>query len=191
MNILFMLKSQVHRLLWFIVQVVLNVLFRIKMENDCVFSQDRVYRYVLKHSWRDIFDDVEKSIVWIALNPSTADESQLDPTLTRIRNFSNQFGYNCFYMLNIFAFRSTDPKNMLNYKQPIGKDNDYWIKQICNKTDKIVCCWGNIGKHLNRSDQVRQLLKNHPLFYLDMSKENQPKHPLYLSSKLELKRYYT
>ena len=161
------------------------------MENDCVFSQDRVYRYVLKHSWRDIFDDVEKSIVWIALNPSTADESQLDPTLTRIRNFSNQFGYNCFYMLNIFAFRSTDPKNMLNCKQPIGKDNDYWIKQICNKTDKIVCCWGNIGKHLNRSDQVRLLLKNHPLFYLDMSKENQPKHPLYLSSKLELKRYYT
>ena len=159
------------------------------MVNDCVFSQDRVYRYVLKHSWCDIFDDVEKPIVWIALNPSTADENQLDPTLTRIRNFSNQFGYNCFYMLNIFAFRSTDPKNMLNCKQPIGKDNDCWIKQICNKTDKIVCCWGNIGKHLNRSNEIRQLLKGYPLFYLDMSKQNQPKHPLYLSSKLELKRY--
>lgn len=159
------------------------------MNNECIFSEDRIYRYVLKHSWKDMFDVQEKAIVWIALNPSTADENQLDPTLTRIRNFSNDFGYNCFYMLNIYAFRSTDPKNMLNCKQPIGKDNDYWIKEICNKTDKIVCCWGNMGKHLDRSNKIREMLKSYPLYYLDLSKENQPKHPLYLNSKLTLKRY--
>jgi hypothetical protein len=55
------------------------------------------------------------------LNPSTADENKLDPTLTRIKNFSISFGYNTFYMLNIFAFRATDPKVMLNEKFPIGE----------------------------------------------------------------------
>ena len=159
------------------------------MNNQCIFSKDRKYRYVLRHTWMDIFDQKEKAIVWIALNPSTADENKLDPTLTRIKNFSISFGYNTFYMLNIFAFRATDPKVMLNEKFPIGEQNDFWIKQICKKTDKIVCCWGNIGKHLNRSTTIKEMLKNFPLYYLQISKENQPKHPLYLSSKCKLIRF--
>lgn len=136
-----------------------------------------------------MFDQEERAIAWIALNPSTADENKLDPTLTRIKNFSNKFGYNCFYMLNLFAFRSTDPKNMLNCIQPIGKDNDYWINQICKKVDKVICCWGNIGKHLNRSENIKSIIGKYNLYYLDISKQGQPKHPLYLSSKLQLKNF--
>ena len=92
-------------------------------------------------------------------------------------------------MLNIFAYRATDPKDMLKEIDPIGKDNDYWIKQICKKTDKIVCCWGNIGKHQNRSKQVVDMLKDYNLYYLELSKQNQPKHPLYLNSECNLNLY--
>lgn len=160
------------------------------MNNQCVFSSDRKYRYVLKCTWKDIFDNQERAIVWIALNPSTADQNKLDPTLTRIKNFSINFGYNTFYMLNLFGFRATDPNNMLHCNEPIGKDNDYWIKQITNKSDKIVCCWGNHGKHLNRSAYVLDYLKNKNLFYLQLSKIGQPKHPLYLNSNLKLKSMF-
>ena len=137
----------------------------------------------------DLFDEKEKPIVWIALNPSTADENKLDPTLTRIKNYSIKFGFNCFYMLNIFAFRATDPNVMLKENNPTGKDNDYWIKHICKLSNTIVCCWGNHGKHLNRSDQIKEMLKQFNLFYLDMSNENEPKHPLYLNSNLNLNRF--
>lgn len=138
----------------------------------------------------DCFDINEKPIVWIALNPSTADEKQLDPTLTRIKNFSIKFGFNCFYMLNLFAFRSTNPQIMINEKNPIGKDNNYWIKKICSLSNTIVCCWGNHGKHLNRSVQIKEILNQFNLLCLDLSKNNQPKHPLYLNSNLNLKPFY-
>ena len=77
--------------------------------NICAFSPDRVYRYTLLHSWADMLSPELKTIAWIALNPSTADENQLDPTLRRIRVFSAAWGYNSFMMLNAFAFRATDP----------------------------------------------------------------------------------
>lgn len=159
------------------------------MKNECVFSNDRKYRYVLKHSWLDMFDTEEKSIVWIALNPSTADEDQLDPTLTRIRNFSSDNGFNSFYMLNLFAYRATNPKDMLSQVDPIGIDNDYWINKICHENSLVVCCWGVLGNHLNRKNNVLNLIKDCDLRYLELSKDGIPKHPLYLKSSCILKRF--
>ena len=60
--------------------------------NKCVFSPDRVYRYTLLHSWRGLLDAEDRIACWIALNPSTADENQLDPTLRRIRGYSMKWG---------------------------------------------------------------------------------------------------
>ena len=88
--------------------------------NECVFSKCRTWRYVLKHTWRDLLDTEERALVWIALNPSTADENQLDPTLRRIRGFTMAEGGNTFYMLNLFAFRATDPRNLKAAADPIG-----------------------------------------------------------------------
>lgn len=152
------------------------------MRNECIFSEDRKYRYVLKHSWTDFFDVEEKPIAWIALNPSTADENKLDPTLTRIKKFSSKFGFNTFYMLNLFAYRSTDPNNMLIQEDPIGKDNDIWIKNICGKCNVVVCCWGTLGNHRKRQNDVLNLVKDYNLNYLSLNKDGTPKHPLYLNS---------
>lgn len=158
------------------------------MENECIFSSDRKYRYVLKHSWIDMFDTKEKAIVWIALNPSTADENKLDPTLTRIRNFSSDNGFNTFYMLNLFAYRATNPKDMLLQEDPIGIDNNYWINKICHENKIVVCSWGVLGNHLNRQNEVLNMINDCDLRYLELSKNNIPKHPLYLKSNSTLKR---
>ena len=53
------------------------------MQNACIFSSDRRYRYLLRHTWEPLF--APKFCTWIGLNPSVADETQLDPTLRRIR----------------------------------------------------------------------------------------------------------
>ena len=150
------------------------------MFNECEFSPDRKYRYVLKHRWDDLMP--ERACMWIGLNPSTADEQQLDPTLRRIRGFCISHDFNCFYMLNIFAFRATDPKVMKVEKDPAGPDNDMWLKDISDRCQLIVACWGVHGSHNGRSEEVISLLKGHgkTLKCLGRTREGYPSHPLYL-----------
>ncbi|HBC85953.1 MAG TPA: hypothetical protein DCZ94_03260 [Lentisphaeria bacterium] len=157
------------------------------MFNDCIFSPDRKYRYVLKHRWDDLMP--EKACMWIGLNPSTADEQQLDPTLRRIRGFCITHEFNCFYMLNIFAFRATDPKIMKKESDPTGPENDRWLKEISDKCTLVVACWGTHGKHIGRSDAVIKLFSSHDktLHCLGKTKEGYPVHPLYIPADAELK----
>lgn len=90
--------------------------------NPCRFSPCRKYRYFLTHQWDGLFG--WREIAFIGLNPSTADESQLDPTLRRIRGFCLSWGFNTFHMLNLFAFRSPDPRSLRSIADPVGPEND-------------------------------------------------------------------
>ena len=153
--------------------------------NPCVFSPDRIHRYTLLHSWRDMFDEEDRIACWIALNPSTADENQLDPTLRRIKAYSKSWGYNGFMMLNAFAFRATDPKVMEEAADPTGPDNDKWILEETAKADKVFCCWGTHAKLNNRHNELLSLLKDRPLYYLRLTKDGFPSHPLYLPASLK------
>jgi len=152
--------------------------------NICAFSPDRVYRYTLLHTWRQP-DEQPHYICWIALNPSTADENQLDPTLRRIRGFSQAWGYNGFQMLNAFAFRATDPKKMEAAADPVGPENDAYLLAETAKTDRVICAWGNHAACCNRQDQIRRLLHDRPLCYLRLTSRGFPSHPLYLPASLQ------
>src|SRR6185295_13389216 len=80
-----------------------------------MLSPDRKYRYVLFRCW-----DIEKTMVnFVALNPSTADESKDDPTLRRCMSFAKSFGYGGLYITNLFAFRAT---RFVMYKPPYPND---------------------------------------------------------------------
>ena len=149
-----------------------------------MFSPDRVYRYTLLHSWRGLLDTEDRIACWIALNPSTADENQLDPTLRRIRGFSAAWGYNSFMMLNAFAFRATDPKEMERAADPNGPENDAYLLAETAKVDKVICAWGTHAALNDRQNQIRALLKDRPLYYLKLTKDGFPSHPLYLKSDL-------
>ena len=74
-----------------------------------IFSQDREFRYTLWRQW----GRVVKTVAFIGLNPSTADEQVDDPTVRRCIRFAKDWGYDAMWMMNIFAFRATDPKVML------------------------------------------------------------------------------
>ena len=152
--------------------------------NPCEFSPCRTWRYTLRHTWAGLFDGLERAIVWIGLNPSTADENQLDPTLRRIRGYSMAWGYNTFYMLNFFAYRATDPQAMRRAADPVGPENDRWILETAAKADLVMCAWGRHGLFLERQRRVQELLDGFNLKCLEKTADGIPKHPLYLKGDL-------
>jgi hypothetical protein len=154
--------------------------------NQCVFSADRKYRYLLIHRWEP--ESPERPCMWIALNPSIADESRLDNTLTRIRSFSSAAGFNVFYLVNLFALVSTDLRAMKRHPEPVGKDNDSQIRRIATRFPAIFVAWGTNGRHLGRDREVLELLTQlgRPgLLCFGVNQDGSPKHPLHLSGRLQ------
>lgn len=150
------------------------------------FSKCEKYRYTLLRGWGDFGD--RRPVVFIGLNPSTADAEIDDPTIRRCIQFAKNWGYPGMIMINLFAYRSTDPKKLLSVDDPVGPSNDYWIMTAVTDADCVVAAWGATGNTKERSNKVLFFLLtlNIKMKCLGMTKDGFPKHPLYLpySSKL-------
>jgi len=144
------------------------------VKSVAVFSDCEKYRYSLTRVW----DADLPRIMFVGLNPSTADEIKNDPTVNRSINFAKSWGFGSMTMMNLFAFRATFPKDLKVAEDPIGKDAEVWIIKEAEKCEKIVAAWGNHGSFLNRSENVLAKLKD--LYCFGLTKQGQPKHPLYL-----------
>lgn len=126
----------------------------------------------------------------IGLNPSTADEAKLDPTLRRCAGFAYDWGLGGLVMTNLFAFRATDPIDMKASVEPIGPHNDDWLETIATGTREltfgrrpvVLAAWGTHGGWLGRDEQVVSLLTSRgvDLHCLVKTKHGHPKHPLYV-----------
>jgi len=152
------------------------------IEKDATFSPCRKYRYTLYRSW----DSNLGYAMFIGLNPSTADETLDDPTVRRCINFARAWGYGGLCMMNLFAYRTKDPKHMKAAHKPIGVDNDKWLISESMRAGVIIAAWGNHGSYLGRDEEVRVML--HDLHYLALTKSGKPKHPLYLKKDLMPKK---
>lgn len=154
------------------------------MQNACEFSACRRYRYTLAHTFeRDLFEPESQTdkIVWLMLNPSTADESQLDPTLRRVAAFSRGWGYPGFIVLNLFAYRSTEPEGMKAERDPVGPRNDSAILETA-RNRRVICGWGNHGTHRDRDLTVFRMLHAEGIRLECLSRTGigMPQHPLYM-----------
>lgn len=152
-------------------------------DSGAILSQDRNYRYSLWRRW----DKNKPYVLFIGLNPSTADEKEDDPTIKRCINFASDWGYGAIYMANLFAWRATKRKDMLIQKEPIGIDNDMHLQDLARKAGLIVCAWGADGIHQQRDVKVKNLLSAHKLMCLEKNKNGTPKHPLYIKANEKLK----
>jgi hypothetical protein len=157
------------------------------IQNTCVFSSDRRYRYLLRHTWEPLFPP--KYCVWIGLNPSVADETHLDPTLKRIRSFSIASGYNGFVMTNLFGLVATDPDRLHTVNDPVGPENDHYILQAATETGKVVAAWGILGGHQKRCETVLKMLTCFEVMCLQETKAGYPIHPLYVAGDTGLVSY--
>ncbi|MEE4661844.1 MAG: DUF1643 domain-containing protein [Halieaceae bacterium] len=134
----------------------------------------RQYRYSL---WR-IWDRSLPAVLFIGLNPSTADARRDDPTLVRCMGFARDWGFGGVYTVNLFAFRATDPEVMKRARHPVGRDNDNVILATAARAQCLVAAWGNDGAWRGRGEAVRSMLPG--LHYLKLNATGQPAHPLYL-----------
>jgi hypothetical protein len=146
------------------------------------FSRCRRWRYLLWRCW----DASRPAANFVMLNPSTADELRLDPTCTRARRYAEAWGYGAILITNVFAFRETDPNEMMKAKDPVGPGNDAAIARAARRAAIVVCAWGNHGAFLGRSGQVRRLLdkEKREVFALRLNAGGEPAHPLYLPARL-------
>lgn len=129
-----------------------------------------------------------RRIMWIGLNPSTADEQKLDPTLRRVKSFSQAWGFNAFVMTNLFAFRATDPADMKAVAVPEGTKNDDWLLSVANVSELIIACWGVHGVFRNRAESVAAMFQGR-LYCIGVTKDGHPKHPLYVAGGTPFQRY--
>lgn len=148
-----------------------------------VYSDCEAYRYSLTRVW----DETGEKGLFIMLNPSTATEVQNDPTVERCERRSRALGYGAFRVLNIFAYRATDPRDMRRAEDPVGPENDAVLLQGLDWADRVICAWGTHGEHLGRGPEVAALLKGtgRELLHLGLSKAGHPKHPLYIGYKVQ------
>lgn len=154
-----------------------------KLEGSAQISEDGKYRYTLSRTW----DNAKPILTWIMLNPSTADAEQDDPTIRRCINFSKAWGYGGIVVVNLFAFRATDPKKLpSSYEDAIGIENDGVIS-INTLARDIVCAWGSNGSLHGRAYKVTKHLiaSGKTLHCLGFTKDGSPKHPLYVKGDVE------
>lgn len=145
--------------------------------STAIFSPCRTYRYVLRRRW----DWEMPHVAFIGLNPSTADETKDDPTIRRCIQFAKDWGYGGLTMLNLFAFRATDPRDMLKAGDPIGPENNQHLLHESAKAGVVVAAWGTKGG--KRADEVIAMLPE--IHCLRKTKAGHPEHPLYLPKTLK------
>ena len=143
-----------------------------------IISDCGKYRYELHREW----DKSKKKVLFVMLNPSTADGLNNDLTTIRCINFAKKWGYGGIMIGNIYPFRAKRPKDLrkwLNdfiYSDGHGatKTNEVHVKEMAEQADMIVCAWG--CNHPGIPEWVDEL---GDLFYLELCKDNiTPKHPL-------------
>jgi hypothetical protein len=154
------------------------------------FSADRRHRYTLWREWdvdsmTGTSDDCLNSAnycMFVGLNPSTADETNDDPTIRRCIQFAKDWGYGALCMTNIFAFRATDPKVMKVAVDPIGEENDAILIHHALFAGVVIAAWGTNGVHLFRNIRVKRAMTENgiELKCLRKTKAGHPEHPLYV-----------
>ncbi|MFG0284197.1 MAG: DUF1643 domain-containing protein [Phycisphaerales bacterium JB039] len=138
-------------------------------------SPCRRWRYALGRRWGE-----GPPVVFIGLNPSTADETVDDPTCRRAMGFARAWGFGACAMVNLFALRTTDPRVLRRAADPVGPEADGWILRAVDGAPLVIAAWGAHGALRGRAGQVLDLLGDRRLHCLGRTKSGQPRHILYL-----------
>jgi hypothetical protein len=148
------------------------------LERDARISDCGKYRYLLRRTW----DHDRPRALYVMLNPSTADAEIDDATIRSCIRLAQGLAYGSFEVVNLYAFRTTDPRELQKASDPIGPNNDAVIEAAAGRCDSIICAWGAYGPATMRGRTVHEILRrNRPaIFCLGRTKNGAPKHPLYI-----------
>ncbi len=153
---------------------------------SAVLSPCGTYRYRLSRTglWLST-----RRVVFVMLNPSTADASVDDPTIRRCIGFARTLECERLDVVNLYALRSPNPQDLIDSAQagidPIGPENDAHIRDVTRGADFVICAW---GAHPIAEQRIRPVLDvlPRPLFALGVTKYRAPRHPLYVRADAPL-----
>jgi len=158
------------------------------LTTDAFVSSDGLYRYWLARR----LSMGERSVAFVGLNPSTADAAKDDPTIRKCVGFARRWGFDWLYMLNLYAWRSKDPKRIAQMcrsgleSQAVGPDNGLYLVDILNRCDLVVAAWGAQKLSLVAKTRADLILAAPRTMALRLLKDGQPQHPLYVPYSVEL-----
>lgn len=152
--------------------------------SSAVYSDCGAYRYALAREWGD-----GGRLLYVMLNPSTACELRNDPTVERCERRARALGFGAFRVVNIFANRATDPRDLKAAPEPVGPENDVALRDGADWADRILCAWGAHGGHRGRGAEVEAMLRaeGRELWHLGLTRQGMPRHPLYISYECTFK----
>lgn len=147
--------------------------------SEASYSACTSYRYALTRIWGP-----GPRLAFVMLNPSTASELVNDPTVARCEARARAMGQGAFRVVNLFAFRATDPADLKRAASPVGPENDAVLAEAAAWADALLCAWGAHGAHLGRDAACLPILREagKPLLHLGLTKAGQPRHPLYIAA---------
>lgn len=148
------------------------------------FDPGRTYRYLLWRAW----GDGGRFVLFILLNPSTADQAMNDPTVERCERRARAMGFDGLLVANLFAMRATDPDRLRDAPDPIGPQNDAALSLVQPLAGQTICGWGANGCCRSRGWMLRERLKR-PLYHLGLTRDGHPRHPLYLPYSVQPKAW--
>lgn len=146
-------------------------------------SQCGQYRYALWRSWQPS----GRTLLFVGLNPSTADGHRDDPTLRRCVGFAKRLGFGTLAVGNLFAYRSADPGELRNVDDPVGPDNEHWLARLLTAADMVLVGWGSAPIAALRSREVLSAVEQ--VFCLGLTAGGAPRHPLYLRADSRLMKF--
>jgi hypothetical protein len=157
------------------------------LESDAVVSDCGKYRYLLRRTW----DHYKPRALYIMLNPSTADAEKDDPTIRSCIRLAKGLNYGSFEVVNLFAWRATQPTELQKSSDPIGPKNADAIEGAIMRCDIAICAWGAYQGAIDQGRAVHSLLRQHrpAVFCLGKTKSGAPKHPLYIKSGTPLEKF--
>ena len=145
------------------------------------------YRYRLEREWSD-----SPKLIFVMLNPSTADADIDDPTIRRCMGFAQRENAGGIVVVNLFALRATNPKALTdNEFRPDGPDNFVALEKVLNEGLRIICAW---GAHKEARAASRDFVEHAaklcvPLFCLGVTGDGSPRHPLYVKANQALVKF--
>lgn len=156
-------------------------------QRAAVVSPCRLYRYSLTRT----LGDEPRRLVFVLLNPSTADGVADDRTTARCMEYARRRGFGVLELVNLFALRARNPATMKAHPDPVGPDCDAYLLTAAHRADHVVCGWGCHGRHLDRARAVVRLLAAYDLYALGRNNDGTPSHPLYIAAPWVVRLYAT
>jgi hypothetical protein len=148
-----------------------------------LYSPDMLFRYAFGRWWGNV--DLATTAVWVLLNPATGDtERRHRPTLERCIARSRAAGHTGLAIVNLFAFRDTNPRNLRFAPDAVGPANDDVLRVVTKAGAQTIAAWGAHGRLRGRSEEVGPLLDS-PMC-LGVTKRGEPRHPLYVPADTRL-----